>query len=534
MLSTLEAAKVNGARLVHVNPLPETGMQRFKHPQEVKGWLSKGTKMADHFAQVRINGDVALLTGLAKWLIEMDDGSQESVLDHRFITERTDGFEEFREAVQSADWETICRESGITREQIEEIAGLMAGTSRIIFCWAMGLTQHENAVANVQMIVNILLMKGAIGRPGAGACPVRGHSNVQGDRTVGITPRPKTAFLDALAERYGFQPPREPGLDTVDAIRGMHAGAIKVFFALGGNFLSATPDTDYTAEALRQCDLTVQVSTKLNRAHVVTGRTALILPCLGRTERDDQALGEQFVSVENSMGIVHASCGHLEPASDDLLSEPAIVAGVADAVVGSKFDVRWLELIEDYDRIREEIEAVIPGFENYVGRVRDPNGFYLPNPAREGRFETPVGRALFTVHPIPESTLAEDEFMMMTIRSHDQYNTTIYGLDDRYRGIHGGRRVVFVNEDDAAERGLSAGDKVDLVGEYNGKTRRADGFTVVPFAIPSKCVATYFPEANVLVPVDKVAAKSNTPASKSVVVRLVRGPGSGVRRRDGA
>lgn len=522
MLSTLAAAKRRGAHLVHINPLPETGLQRFKHPQEVKGWLSKGTKMADHFLQVCINGDVALLSGLAKRLLEVDETTDGHVLDPAFIDSRTEGFDEFADHMRSADWDTISRESGIAREQIDEVAGLLARSSKIVFCWAMGLTQHENAVANIQMIVNLLLMKGAIGRPGAGVCPVRGHSNVQGDRTVGITHRPKPAFLDALAGRYAFEPPRSTGLDTVDAIRAMHEGRIRVFVALGGNFLSATPDTDFTASSLRRCDLTVHVSTKLNRAHVVTGQTALILPCLGRTEKDDQALGEQFVSVENSMGIVHASCGHLEPASENLLSEPAIVAGIADAVLGSRFEVPWLDWVADYDRIRDEIEHVIPGFENYAVRVRDPNGFYLPNGARDGRFGTASGLARFTLHDIPEHHLADDEFMMMTMRSHDQYNTTIYGLDDRYRGIRGGRRVVFVNEDDARERGLSAGDKVDLLGEYNGQIRRADNFTVVPFAIPRQCVATYFPEANVLVPHDKVAAKSNTPASKSVVVRLER------------
>jgi molybdopterin-dependent oxidoreductase alpha subunit len=385
----------------------------------------------------------------------------------------------------------------------------------------MGLTQHKNAVANIQEIVNLLLLRGQIGKPGAGACPVRGHSNVQGDRTMGIWERPTETFLDALAREFDFEPPRRHGFDTVETIKAMHDRRVKLFFALGGNFLSATPDTEFTAAALRRTRLTAHVSTKLNRAHLVTGEQALILPCLGRTERDVQAGGEQFVSVENSMGIVHSSRGTLPPASQHLLSEPAIVAGLARATLGERAGgVRWLWLVEDYDRIRELIARTIPGFEDYNRRVREPAGFYLPNAAREGVFRTSTGRANFTTHSLPRHELAPGQFLMMTIRSHDQFNTTIYGLDDRYRGIHNERRVIFLNAEDIRETGLAPGQVVDLVSHFEGEERTARRFIVVPYEIPRRSAATYFPEANVLVPIGQVAEKSNTPASKSIVISI--------------
>jgi molybdopterin-dependent oxidoreductase alpha subunit len=359
-----------------------------------------------------------------------------------------------------------------------------------------------------------------LGKPGAGACPVRGHSNVQGDRTMGIWERPTDEFLDSLAREFDFEPPRRHGLDTVETIKAMHERSVKVFFAVGGNFLSATPDTEFTAEALRRCRLTAHVSTKLNRAHLVTGGQALILPCLGRTERDAQKSGEQFVSVENSMGVVHTSRGSLEPASPHLLSEPLIVARLARAALGARGGVDWEWLVEDYDRVRERIERVIPGFDNYNRRVREPGGFYLPNLAREGVFKTSTGRANFTVHELPRNELAAGQFLMMTVRSHDQFNTTIYGLDDRYRGVSGERRVVFLNPEDIASQGLSAGQVVDLVSHFEGEERTARRFIVVPYRIPRRCAATYFPETNVLVPVRSVADKSNTPASKSVVISV--------------
>ncbi len=520
MLATLQRAKRAGARIIHVNPLPEAGLKRFKHPQEVFGWLGKGTQLADLFLQVRVNGDVALFKGIMKAMFEEEARHPGRVLAQDFIRDHTEGVKAFGEDLLAASWEVIVEESGVPHAQILQAAEMAVQTERIIICWAMGLTQHKNAVGNIQSLVNLLLLRGAIGKPGAGVCPVRGHSNVQGDRTVGITPRPSPAFLDRLAETFGFEPPRRRGYDTVEAIQAMYAGEAKVFFALGGNFLSATPDTEYTAEALRRCRLTAQVSTKLNRAHLVTGEQALILPCLGRTERDVQADGAQFVSVENSMGIVHASQGTLEPASGHLLSEPALVARLARAVLGQDDAVAWERLAAHYDGIRDLIACTLPGFEDYNRRVRQPDGFYLPNAAREGRFKTDTGRAKFTVHPIPRHGLQDGQFLMMTIRSHDQYNTTIYGLDDRYRGIRGERRVILLNPDDAREAGYRQGDVVDIISHFNGQERMARRFVVVPFSLPRRSAATYFPEANVLVPVDSTADGSNTPTSKSVVITL--------------
>ncbi|HSP78851.1 MAG TPA: FdhF/YdeP family oxidoreductase, partial [Myxococcaceae bacterium] len=462
MLTALEAAKRQGCRIVSINPLPEPGLQRFKHPQAVRGLLGTGTPLADLFLQVRINGDVALLQGLGKALLALEQQQPGSVVDRNFVEDKTLGFEAYAAHLDAVSWEDVVEQSGVPREEIETAARWLAGTQRIIWCWAMGLTQHRNAVGNIQEIVNLTLLRGSIGRPGAGVCPVRGHSNVQGDRTMGIWEKPRPAFLDALAREFHFEPPRHHGLDTVEAIRAMHEGRVKVFFAMGGNFLSATPDTERTAEALRRTRLTVHVSTKLNRAHLVTGRRALILPCLGRTERDVQAGGPQFVTVENSMGVVHASRGALAPASEHLRSEPAIVAGLAKAVLGERSQVDWAGLVEDYDRIRELISRVIPGFEDFNRRVREPGGFSLPNGPREGRFTTPSGKAHFTVHAMPRLKLEPGQLLMMTIRTHDQYNTTVYGLDDRYRGIRGGRRVVLLNAEDMREQGLTAGQAVDL------------------------------------------------------------------------
>ncbi len=520
MLTALQSAKRNGATIVSINPLRETGLVRFKHPQEVGGLVGKGTPLASLHLQVRINGDVALLKGIMKAMLEEEEQRPGEVLDHEFIEEYTEGFEAFVEDLRQESWEDIVEKSGVERDQIQQAAEIAVDSEATIACWAMGLTQHENGVANIQEVVNFLLMRGQIGKPGAGACPVRGHSNVQGDRTMGIWDRPTAEFLDSLEGRFGFEPPREHGLDTVHAIKAMHEGSAKVFVGMGGNFLSATPDTNFTAEALENCELTVQVSTKLNRAHLVTGKKALILPCLGRTEIDVQKSGEQFVSVENSMGVVHPSEGRWQPASDELLSEPAIVAGMARATLGEASKVNWEELVEDYDRIRDAIEDVVDGFDDYNERVRQPGGFVLPNGAREREFHTDTGKAKFTVHPIPEHKLGDGEFLMMTIRSHDQFNTTVYSNDDRYRGIKNGRRVVMLNEQDIAEMGLEKGQMVDLVGEYGGKERVAPDFRVVPYDLPRRSAGTYFPEANVLVPVDSYAKRSHTPASKSVVITL--------------
>jgi len=417
-------------------------------------------------------------------------------------------------------WTDIVAQSGVAKDEIVKSAQIFAESERTIFCWAMGLTQHRNAVANIQEIVNLMLLRGQVGKPGAGFCPVRGHSNVQGDRTVGIWERPTAAFLDKLGEVFNFEPPRNHGFDTVRAIHAMHDGQGKVFFALGGNFLSATPDTEFTAAALRRCRLTAHVSTKLNRSHLITGDRALILPCLGRTEVDLQSSGPQFVSTENSMGVVQISRGSLEPASPELLSEPQIVARLARATLEHRTTVDWEELANNYDKIRDAIERVVPGFDDYNTRVRNPGGFYLPNPARKRVFNTASGKAQFTMHQLPELKLGPDQFLMMTIRSHDQFNTSVYSSNDRYRGISNGRHVVFMNPKDIAAAGLRARQVVDLVSHFEGEERIARRFEVVPYDIPQRCAATYFPEANVLVPVRSVAEKSNTPASKSVVISI--------------
>jgi len=520
MLTSLQRAKQRGCKLVHINPLPETGMTRFKHPQDVLGMLGSGTKLADLFLQVRINGDVALLKGIMKKVLEAEEHRPAQVLDHDFIDQYTSGFAEFKIALDQAKWGEILEQSGVSIGAIEDAANIFTASERTIFCWAMGLTQHKNAVGNIQEIVNLMLLRGQVGKPGAGLCPVRGHSNVQGDRTMGVWERPKDDFLNRLGEQLNFEPPRKHGFDTVQAIEAMHQGKAKVFFALGGNFLSATPDTEFTATALRRCSLTAHVSTKLNRGHLITGRQALILPCLGRTETDVQAGGLQFVTTENSMGVVQTSRGKLQPASQFLLSEPAIVGRLARAVLGDRTTVEWESLVANYDRIRDLIERVILGFDDYNQRVRHPAGFYLPNEARQREFRTSNGRAQFTVHELPQHELLPGQFLMLTMRSHDQFNTTIYGLDDRYRGIRGGRRVVLLNAIDIREAGLEEGQRVDLVSHFADGERLAQNFTVVAYDIPQRCAATYFPETNVLVPIGSVADKSNTPASKSVVISL--------------
>jgi len=520
MLTTLMLAKRRGCKIVHINPLPETGLNHFKHPQEYWTWLGEGTKLADLFLQVRVNGDVALLKGLMKEVLAAEEKRPGQVLDQNFIAKYTTGFEEFSQALQAVPIDDIVEQSGISESQIEEAARVFIESERVIFCWAMGLTQHKNAVGNIQEIVNLMLLRGQLGKTGAGLCPVRGHSNVQGDRTMGIWEQPTPQFLDSLEREFGFRPPRKHGLDTVHAMQAMHDGRAKVFFAMGGNFLSATPDTEFTAAALQRCRLTAHVSTKLNRAHLITGRQALILPCLGRTEIDQQAGGAQFVTTENSMAVVEGWHGRLTPASEHLLSEPAIVAGLAKAVLADRSLVDWDGLVSNYDRIRDHIEHVIPDFERYNERVRQPGGFYLPNPIRKLDFKTRDKLAHFTVHPLPRIDLLPGQFLMMTMRSHDQFNTTIYGLDDRYRGIRNGRRVVFLNPDDMSSSGLNEGQTVDLISHFEGEERVARQFRVVPYSIPRGCAATYFPETNVLVPVRHFADKSHTPASKSVVISI--------------
>ncbi|MEO1653402.1 MAG: molybdopterin-dependent oxidoreductase, partial [Bacteroidota bacterium] len=457
---------------------------------------------------------------LMKRLLEKENQNPGQVLDADFITEKCAGFKALQEDLDNYELEKLIEQCGLSFTEFDKAAELIAQKKKIIICWAMGLTQHKNGVANIQECVNLLLMKGSIGKKGAGTCPVRGHSNVQGDRTMGIWEKPKKAFLDRLEEVCQFQPPRNPGWNTVESIQAMKEGKGKIFFALGGNFLSATPDTQLTSQALENCDCTIQVSTKLNRSHLHTGKEALILPCLGRTEIDQQASGKQFVSVENSMGVVHTSEGILAPASAELRSEAWIIARLAQATLGPDQPVKWMELVSDYDQIRDLIEKVIPGFENYNKRVRRGNGFYLPNGAREGKFHTASGKAHFTLNPLPNHQLEKGTFMMMTIRSHDQFNTTIYGLHDRYRGIHQARRVVMMHPEDIKVQGLNPLDQVQLSSIYNGEKRVAPDFRVVPYDIPRQCVATYFPEANVLVPLKHKADKSDTPASKSIIIRI--------------
>ncbi|HEX3696513.1 MAG TPA: FdhF/YdeP family oxidoreductase [Polyangia bacterium] len=522
MLTELQKAARNGCRIVSVNPLPETGMVRFKNPQEPLALFGRGTPIACLFVPVRVNGDVALFKGIMKEMLDADRLSGGKILAHDFIDHHTEGFVALAADLQAESWEAIIAGSGVPRETIREAAQIALASQRMICCWAMGITQHENGVANVQSIVNFALLRGQIGRRGAGLCPVRGHSNVQGDRTVGIWEKMSDAFIAKLGDEFAFSPPRKHGFDTVRTIQAMHEGHVKVFVGLGGNFLSASPDTHYTSEAMRRCRLTVQIATKLNRGHLVTGQQALILPCLGRTERDVQAAGEQFVTVEDTTGVVHQSRGVLAPASPHLRSEPAIVAGIAQATVTGKGRVDWPAMVADYDRIREHIEHVVPGFTQYNQRVRQPGGFYLPNGPREGTFTTPSKKAHFTVHQIPQRALKDGQLLLTTLRSHDQFNTTIYGEHDRYRGVFGGRRVVFLNAEDMQTLGFAANDWVDITSHFGEESRHAARFRVVPYEIPRGCAAAYYPETNVLVPVGSVAEGSNQPASKSVIVTLAR------------
>jgi len=521
MLTTLQAAAGRGCKIVSVNPLFEAGLNHFQHPQQPLSFFGKGTPLACLHLPVRINGDVAFLKGVMKHMFEEEQRRPGEVLDRTFIEQHTLGFREFYAALKQVSWDHIVEQSGLSREQIGQAAEIAIEAKNVICCWSMGLTQHQNAVGNIQEIVNFLMLRGNLGRPGAGACPVRGHSNVQGDRTMGISIKMPDEFLNRLGDEFAFSPPREGGLDTVETIRAMDAGLIDVFVSMGGNFLSATPDTDFTAAALRKCRLTVQISTKLNRSHLITGQQALILPALGRSESDIQAAGPQFVTTENSMAVVQTSRGTLSPASEHLRSEPWIVAGIAKATL-SNSHTDWDGVVANYERIRDSIERVVPGFERYNQRVRQPGGFELPNPIRDRVFATPSGKAQFTVTALPRLRLESGQFLMMTIRSHDQYNTTIYGLEDRYRGVHHGRRVILLNEEDCREAGFARGDFVDITSHFCGQLRTAPRFAVYPYPIPRRCAATYFPETNALVPIGSVAEKSNTPAFKSVVISLKR------------
>lgn len=520
MLSALQKCKQNGGKIINVNPLSEAGLKKFKNPQHIEDYFTGGTALTDVFLQVKINQDVPLLKAILKKLAVLDS-ERGNVFGHDFIQNKTEGFEAVLADLETYSLDSLVAQSGVHESEIDKAVDLLANNKRIIICWAMGLTQHKNGVENIKECVNLLLAKGSIGIEGGGTCPVRGHSNVQGDRTVGIVEKPTKKLNDAIAKTFGFQPPTEHGLDVVHAIQAMHEKRAKVFIALGGNFVSAASDTTYTAQALQNCELTVSISTKLNRTHLVTGKIALILPTLGRSEKDFKNGKPRYVSVENSMGKVHTSEGKLEPSSKHLMSEPDIVANIATAYFGDNHIVDWQGMSVDYSIIRDKIASVIAGFENYNERIKDGKEFYLPNNARAGDFsKLPNGKAQFTVCGMPEHQLANDEFLMMTIRSHDQYNTTIYGLNDRYRGVYNERRVLFINENDMKKLGLKKLDLVNLTSEYDGKVRRANTFYAVPYDIPRGDVATYFPEANSLVPINHFAKHSHTPISKSVKIRI--------------
>ena len=524
MLSALEENKRNGGHIIAVNPLPEAGLMRFKHPQKPRGVIGRGTPIADRFLQIRPGGDLALFKALNKLLLEAEDAAPGTVLDHDFIRTHTTGFEEFAEQARQLSWDDVLTATGLTREEIEAVHERVLNSRKIIVCWAMGLTQHKHGVPTIREVVDFLLLRGNLGRPGAGVCPVRGHSNVQGDRTMGIWERMPQSFLDALEREFGFTPPTRHGLDTVDAIRAMRDGRAKVFLGVAGNFVRATPDSQVTEAALRTCRLTVQISTKLNRSHTVCGETALILPTLGRSDRDVQETGEQFVTVEDSMSQVHASRGKLPPASPHLLSEVAIISRIARETIGDRHGIPWADFERDYGTIRDRISRVVPGFEDFNARLAErQEGFGLPNPVNQGVFPTPSGKAVFTRNAFEMIEAPEGHLVLQTLRSHDQWNTVPYSGNDRYRGIHDARRVVLVNPADLEALGFADRDRVDLVSVWrDGVERRAEGFRVVAYPAARGSAAAYYPETNVLVPLDSVADTSNTPTSKGVVIRLER------------
>ncbi|MFI6037900.1 FdhF/YdeP family oxidoreductase [Streptomyces sp. NPDC051315] len=520
-LSALEQAKLNGARIIAVNPLPEAGLRRFRNPQKPRGVIGHGTQIADRFLHIRTGGDQALFQGINRLLLEAEDARPGEVLDHDFIRTDTAGFEEFAEHIRGVDWDDVLAATGLTREEMEQVRDEVLHSERVIVCWAMGITQHKHAVPTIREFVNFLLLRGNVGRAGTGACPVRGHSNVQGDRTMGIWERMPDTFLDALQREFGFDPPRAHGLDSVNAIKAMREGRVKFFLGLAGNFVRAAPDSTVTESAVRTCRLTAHISTKLNRSHTVCGETALILPTLGRTERDVQASGEQFVTVENSMSEVHTSRGRLRPASPLLLSEVAILSRLARRTLGGTPDIPWERFEADYGAIRDRISRVVPGLHDYNRRVSRPGGIPLTNPVNEGVYCNAVGRALFTRNACEVLRAPEGHLLLQTLRSHDQWNTVPYTSDDRYRGIHGSRRVVLVNPDDVAELGLADGQNIDLVSVWaDDVERRAEDFRVVPYPTARGCAAAYYPETNVLVPLESVAEESNQPTYKEILVRL--------------
>lgn len=527
MLTALEKAKQRGATIIAVNPLPEAGLMHFNNPQTPRGVILGGTPLADDFVQIRLGGDQALFQAIGKHLIEMH-AEHGGVLDSSFIDVHTSGYDAYAEHVAGLEWAELERATGLTEHRMRGIAEQVRASGKTIVCWAMGLTQHKHSVPMLRDVVNTLLLQGNIGRPGAGVCPVRGHSNVQGDRTVGIYEKPSTSFLDALDEEFSFRAPREHGYDTVAAIRAMDTGRVRFFLGMGGNFVSATPDTAVVESGMAKTGLSVQISTKLNRSHVVTGRRALIIPTLGRTDRDRRGSGEQRVTVEDSMGAVHGSRGRLAPPAEDLLSEVAIIARLCARVFAGRDDAPaadWVGIENDYRGIREHISRVVPGFEDYEERIQKGRTFYLPNDPRDSRrFATATGRAMFTANPLEYVRIPEGRVLLQTLRSHDQYNTTIYGKDDRYRGISNGRRVVLIHRDDIDELGFRDGEIVDIVSEWHGpaglEERRAPEFRLVSYDTPRKNAAAYYPETNVLVPLESFADVSGTPTSKSIIVRF--------------
>jgi molybdopterin-dependent oxidoreductase alpha subunit len=529
MLTSLQKAKGQGAKIIAVNPLPEVSLmhvtnpnpQDYPNPLELPiALLGHGQALADLYLPVRVNGDVAAIKGILKELLERERDGRTSGIDHEFIQAYTEGFEPLRVDTDAASWDEIIEESGLSRAEINAAAEMYANSKKTICGWCLGVTQQRNGVDNVSMIVNLLLVGGNIGRQGAGTVCIRGHSNVQGDRTMGIWERPPKAFLDALAKEFKFDPPKKWGYDTVETLHAMFQEKIKVFLAISGNFLSNTPDTVYAAHAMQKCKLTVHVSTKLNRSHLITGDRALILPCLGRSEEDVQATGGQFVTVEDSMGIINPSRGLFPPASPDLMSDVAILCNLAHVTLGPRTTTNWLGLAADYNLIRDSIARVVPGFENFNERLAKEGFFYLPNAAKQRIFKTSSGKAKMTVCPIPKHDLRPEEFLLTTVRTHDQFNSTIYGLNDRYRGVFHGRRVIFLNPLDMEARGLRAGQIVDIYSHFEGEVRMAPRFAIVPYAIARRSAAAYYPETNVLVPIRSVAAKSNQPAFKCIRITL--------------
>jgi molybdopterin-dependent oxidoreductase alpha subunit len=522
MLTALENCKRNGGSIVAVNPLPEPGLKRYKNPQHARGIVGRGTDMADQFVQIRSGGDMALLQAISKRVFEAEDRNPGTVLDHDFLDTYCHGLDDLRAHLEFLDEETVLTATGLRSEEIDELAARYIAADKVIITWAMGITQQKKGVATIKEIINLLLLRGNIGKPGAGASPIRGHSNVQGDRTMGIWEQMPPAFLDAIEREFGFDPPRENGVDAVETIHKMLTGEIKVFVAMGGNLVAAISDSATAEAAMQNTQMTVQVSTKLNRSHAVVGREALILPTMGRTEIDRQRSGIQFVSVEDTVCAVHASTGQVEPVAPNLLSEVAIVSRLARAVLGTAVPVDWAGFENNYDLIREHISHVVDGCADYNSKIRQEGGFVLPNGPRDSRtFNTPLGKAMLTVNDLEYVERPEGTLILQTIRSHDQFNTTIYGHNDRYRGIKKGRHVVFVNPHDLAELGFDDGQIVDVHGEYkDGRDRVLRQYRLVSYPTARGCAAAYYPEANVLVPLDHMAEGSKTPVSKAVIVRL--------------